>query len=362
MPAQARPSDTFTRDNLLIGFSIVEFTPAGGSAVQLGILQGEELQKTIETIQLQRGDSGLLTVDREIVSSFEASLSLNLFNFRSDIAQYIFSSSTPVAVSPSTVAVSNEPFLAPSGTQASNTFTSLSKINILESGPTPTLSAQPVVAEAVGTGTGTTGAVSGDFKLKYKINVLADLTSVTVNGVTFTPVAAFTAGNQVIPTVGTGATSGNLQFGVGGVAANVTGPIVASYTPSFAPVLNTNFFIDPIGGRIRVIGIDGNTGTGFFKSLQPLRTSYSYTAVASNTLQPFTQLQKDGSAVIRHLTDYGINFIWTIPSVTIRQTDDALTFGADDFATATLQMNINDAGSPNRFGTMTLYSETQAAS
>lgn len=358
MPAQTRPADQFTRDNLLIGFSIIEFTPTGGSAVPLGILQGEELQKAIETLQLQRGDAGLLTVDRELISSFEASLSLSLFNFRADIAEYIFGSTTGTAQSTSTVAITNEPFNIPLGALASDTFVSLKNAFVLES-PAPVLTARTITAEAVGTGNGTLGTTLGDFALDYKVAAIGNVTSLTVAGTPQTVVAgAPAAPGEVQVATGTGATSGQLDF----FAAPANGAaIVATYTPSFAPVLNTNFFIDPIAGRIRVIGVNGDTATGFFRSGQPMELDYSYTRRASTLLKPFTRLQVDGSATVKHLTDIGINFIWTIPSVTIRATDDALTFGADDFATATLQMNINDAGSPNRFGDLQLFSETQAA-
>ena len=41
-------------------------------------------------------------------------------------------------------------------------------------------------------------------------------------------------------------------------------------------------------------------------------------------------------------------------------TDDALTFGADDFVTGTLKMNINDNGGTDRFGTLELFDEDEA--
>lgn len=366
MPVESRPTDTFTKDNLLIGFSVVEFTPAlagggFGTPVQLGILGGEELQKEIELLQLQRGDSGTLTVDRELISSITVKMQLEVFNFRADIAELIFGSSAGVAVSANPAqTVSNEPFTIPnSGANAERTFIGLANGDIDETALTGTsVTCAPIVAEAVGTGNGTTGAVSGDFALDFKPLVLGDVTSVTVNGVAFTPAAALTAGNQVVVVVGTGATSGNLQFGVGGVASNVTGPIVATYTPSHTFANLTDYVIDPLLGRIRMTNVNGATDK--VKAGQNMLIDYTYNRKAHVELKPFTRTQVDGKATIKHLTDIGVNFIWNIPSASILITDDALTFGAEEFGTATLALNVNDAGGTNRFGTLELSSETQA--
>lgn len=366
MPVESRPTDTFTKDNLLIGFSVVEFTPAlsgggYGTPIQLGILGGEELQKEIELLQLQRGDSGTLTVDRELISSIEITMQLEVFNFRADIAELIFGSTAGVAVSAAPAqSVVNEAFTIPNnGADAERTFIGLANGDIDETTFVGTsVTAAPITAEAVGTGNGTTGAVSGAFALDYKPLVLGDVTSVTVGGVAFTPVASFTAGNQVIVVVGTGATSGNLQFGVGGVASNVTGAILATYTPSHAFANLTDYVIDPLLGRIRMLNVGGATDA--LKPGQPMLADYSYNRRASMELKPFTRTQVDGRATIKHLTDIGVNFVWTIPSATILITDDALTFGAEEFGTATLALNVNDAGGTDRFGTLELSSETEA--
>jgi hypothetical protein len=51
MPVEQRATDTYTKDNLLLGFSQVYFTPlvsgVFGTTVPLGILSGQELQKEI---------------------------------------------------------------------------------------------------------------------------------------------------------------------------------------------------------------------------------------------------------------------------------------------------------------------------
>ena len=370
MPIEARPSDVFTKDNLLIGFSVVEFTPAlsgggFGTPVQVGILAGEELQKEIEVLQLQRGDSGTLTVDRELISSIEITMQLEVFNFRSDIAALIFGSTDGVAVSANpALAVVNEPFTIPnSGAEAERTFIGLANGDIDETtfvGSSVTCA--PIVAEAVGTGAGATGAALGDFSLDYKPLVIGDVTDVTVGGVTYGVVAvgAATTGLEVEIVVGTGATSGQMQFFSEDVAVNVTGAILATYTPSHTFANLTDYVIDPTLGRIRLLEVNGATDA--LRGGQPMLADYSYNKKASVNLKPFTRTQIDGKVTIKHLTDIGVNFVWTVPSATILITDDALTFGAEEFGTATLALNINDAGGTDRFGTLELSSETEANS
>lgn len=367
MPIQPRPSDQFTRDNLLLGFSIVEFEPklsggGFGTAVPLGILASEALQKGVETLQLERGDAGTLTVDREIVSRLEVSLALETFNFRQDLAQYIFASGlvSPIVADPA-ASVVDEEVQVPSGANAGSSFINLNNADIDETSITGTsLTCKAISQELVGTGNGTSGSASGDFALAFKPLVVGDVTSVTVGGVAYTPIAtgAAAAGNEVEVEVGTGAASGNLQFFVGGVAANVTGEILADYAPSHAFALNTDYSLDPLLGKIRFFNVNGATDA--LKSLQLMEFDYTYSQKAGVKLEPFTQSTFEGRAVIRHLTDLGVNFVWTIPSVTIRITDDDLTFGAEDFAVAALRLNVNDAGGADRFGKLELSSETQA--
>lgn len=377
MPVETRPADSFTRDNLLLGFSIVEFQPrlAGGTygtAVQLGILSGETLQKTVETLQLQRGDAGLLTVDREIVSQFEASLALECFNFRADLAQYIFGSATLTAVTAdAAAAVTNEEVRLPASSPFS-TFVALAHGSIAEA--SIAVECATITAEAVGTGNGVLGGTQGDFSLDFKIKAIGDVTSFLVNGVEelanlvagSTPAAgqiAIETGEQDSTTTGSGA----ITFGASKIPANGAA-IVVTYKPSFTTgagdIVNlTDFVVDPVLGRVRFLDPAGADNSPFRPAggEQPLLVDYTYNRKASNTLKPFTQNQFEGKATVRHLPDVGVNFIWTIPSVTLRLTDDDLEFGAEDFATATLQLNINDAGGTDRFGTLAWSSETEAA-
>ncbi len=375
MPIEPRPGDSFTRDNLLLGLPVVDFTPslsAGGfgTVVPIGILSAAELTKALETLQLRRGDAGLLVVDREFVSSFEAALSLETFNFRGDIARYVFASAVASAVVADAAAVvtgdpvalaSADPFLG---------FLPLSRGNINEASVEVTC--DEVVDEAVGTGTG----AANNFQLDYKVKAVGDVTSITVGGVAYTPVAvgAAAAGNEVEVVVGetdgahpTG--SGSLEFHVGGVpTAPANGAaIVATYQPSFSTtggdlVALTDFLLDPVLGRIRFLDPAGADNSPFRATgeQQPMLVDYTYRRFAHTVLRPFTQQVFEGKALVRQLPDVGVNFRWDIPRASIRITDDALTFNAEDFATATLALNILNAGGVAPYGTIELSSEPES--
>lgn len=365
MPIEARAADPFTTGNLLIGFSSIQWERLKSdgtyaAAVDFGILASEELAKEIETLTLESGASGTLAVVREIVTRIAPTLNVGIFNFRAELAELIFGSTDHVDVSANAAqVVTNDPVQIPT-TLPTDTFVPLANSNVNAASFSGTsVTCAPIVAEIVGTGVGTTGAVSGDFKLKFKPLILGDVSSITVAGVAYTPVAALTAGNQVVVVVGTGATSGNLQFGVGGVAANVTGQILATYTPSHTFANLTDYVVDPLLGRIRFLLVDG--GTDKLKNGQNMHVDYTYRRAAGVTLKPFTRNSVSGKLVIRHLTDIGSNFRWDIPSVSILLNGDALTFGADDFVTGSLTISIADAGGTNRFGTMQLSTEAQSA-
>ncbi|MGH3997606.1 MAG: hypothetical protein ACRDTJ_09115, partial [Pseudonocardiaceae bacterium] len=343
-----------------------------GAPVVLGILASANLAKVVETLKLERGDAGLLTVDREIVSRLEPSFAVELFKFSADVAQYLFGSTDPVAVVADPVAaVTDDPVTLLSGTPF-DFFMGLSRAPINEA--SVAVEFAQVVSEAVGTGNGVLGGVQGEFSLDRKIKAIADVTVFLVGGVNetanlvagSTPAAgqiAIELGEQDSPTTGSGA----ITFGASKIPANGAA-IVATYKPSFTTgagdIVNlTDFVFDPTLGRIRFrhAGADASPfrlaanagGTA-------LLVDYTYVRKASNTLKPFTRNQVDGRAVVRHLPDVGVNFIWTIPSTTIRVTDDDLTFGAEDFATGALALQVNDAGGTDRFGTLDLSSEVEA--
>lgn len=377
MPVEPRPTDTFTRDHLLLGFPFVEFTPAlaaggFGTPVRLGILSSASLQKTVELLQLERGDSGLITIDREIVSRLEVSFQVETFNFRADLAQYVFgAASTTAVVANSAQQVTDEAITLPSS-DPFKTFLDLANADLDES--TIEVECDTITDEAVGTGDGS----SNNFVLDFKVKAVGDVTSVTVGGTSYTPVAvgAAVTGNEVEVVVGEvdgghPTTSGSLEFFQGGVSTPPPNgdAIVATYKPSFSTtggdIVNlTDFALDPLLGRIRFIDPSGADNSPFRTTgeQQPLLIDYQYNRRASTQMQPFTQGGGvfSGKASIKHLPDVGTNFVWMIPSASIRITDDDLTFGADDFATGTLTLNILDAGGANRFGTLNISSEPEA--
>ncbi len=377
MPLEARGSDTFTRDNLLLGFSTVEFTPrvAGvlGTPVDLGLLSGQEMAKEVNLLTLPDGRAGTVSVNRELLSSLEPSFNLSTFNFEKATALYIFgASSLTDVVADAAAAVTDEGVTVPAGSLASSTFANLVNGEIDDTAGNLTLTCAPIVDEAVGTGDGTSGDGSGDFALAFKPALIAEVTAVTVAGVTYTPiaVAAAAAGLEVEIVVGVGATSGDMQFFSGGVAADVTGAILATYTP--VPALEEDFaatspdmLLDPLLGRIRFPLIDSaasKDGSSLIRQGQNLLLDYLYSRKAHTTMQPFTQGGGvyEGMATIKHLPDVGINFIWTVPAASIRIDDNALTFGSDDFGVGTIVLNILDAGGSDRYGTMQLANETEA--
>lgn len=241
MPVEQRASDIITKDTLLLGFSQVYFTPrvSGvlGTEVFLGILASQELAKEVETLDLERGDAGLITIDRSLVSRLAVSLAVETFSFKAALAQYIFASSTLVAVTAdAAAAITNEQVTLPT-TLPFDSFLSLARGDIAEASIEVTCAT--VTDEAVGTGDGSTNA----FQLDQKVKAVGDVTSVTVGGVAYTPVAvgAAAAGNEVEVIVGetdgvAGTGSGSLEFFVGGVSTPPTNgaAIVATYTPSFS--------------------------------------------------------------------------------------------------------------------------------
>ena len=377
MPVMTRPSDTFTRDNLLLGFSVVMFTPSGSStAVPLGILSSEALQKEVETLALERGDAGTLTVDREIISKLAVSMVFELFNFKSNVAQYIFGAESLTVTTADAAAAGNTDVTMPASNEF-DTFLDLTHGDITESSVEVTF--QTITSEAVGSGDGASGGTQGDYSLDQKIKAIGDVTEFLVGGVDES--AKLVAGstptaNQIAIEVGeedsTTTGSGAITFGASEIPASGAA-IVATYTPSFnttsGDIVNgglpasadNDFVFDPVLGRIRFLHEGADDSPFRLTGGQaPVNVAYTYNRRASTDMQPFTQTTFEGSAQILHLPDTGINFVWNVPSATIRITADDLTFGADDFAKATMQMNINDAGGTSRFGTLALSSETEA--
>lgn len=380
MPLEARAPDTFTKDNLLLGFSQIEFTPliagVSGTPVPLGILSGQELQKEINVLELNDGAAGTITVAREVLSSLKPSFQFELFNFRSDIAMYVFGAPavTP-QVADAATAITDESVIVPLGANAARIFLPLVNGDVDETPGNLTLTCAPIVNELVGVGDGILGTVDGDFTLAFKPAILGDITRLEeVDSSTGAVIRVFvpqagepTGALEAQVAVGATATSGEIDLFQ---AVAIGNELRADYLPSFnleedENAASPDMLLDPLLGRIRFPNLDpaGPSTTDPLGVGQGVLLDYEYNRKASVLLKPFTQGggTYSGSATIKHLPDIGINFIWNIPSVSIRIDDSGLTFGADDFGVGTLVMNINDAGGSDRFGTMTLADEIQAA-
>jgi hypothetical protein len=354
MAIEARPVDLLTKANVFIGMPFVEFSPAltgGGydSYRQLGIVETAALEKAIETIQLIDSRSGVQVTDREEVSSLDITMQLAMFKFDPDNLRLFLGSADQTTVSSATVAIVNERVTV----LASDRFAPLQRGRIIS---VTGLNSAAIVNENVGTGQGGTfGEVQGTFELDWAVKVIGDVTSITVAGIARPTVAgAAPAAGQIGVIVGASATSGELTFPVGEAPA-LGAAIVANYTPSFLFadfILNTDYTLDNYQGGIRFLL---NTR---FRAGQPIDVDYSYTNITRVDLRPFTQLTFAGRARIKQLTDLGINFIWEVPSVQIRITDDDFAWSADGFATGNLALRILNAGGTQPFGLWSTYPET----
>lgn len=236
MSVEPRPVDNFTKDNLLLGMPFVEFRPTGGTYQNVGIVNSAELAKALETIQLRSAQSGVAVTVRELPTSIDPQFNIGVYNWAADILRYSLGSATKVAVS----ANAAQAVTAEVVTSSADPLDFLDLANRALNAGSVVVAPAPVSGEAVGTGDGTTGSTSGDFKLAYKLRRVVDITGtidVTNGGVvtSYSPVAVggTTTGNQVEVVVGTGSDSGDLRFYQGGIPVNVTGTIAATYTPSF---------------------------------------------------------------------------------------------------------------------------------
>ncbi len=371
MSAEPRPTDVLTPENFMIGMPIVEFAPTVNGVQQpfisLGVIDEAELAKDLEFITMENGAPGIRTTVLELVSKIDAQLEVKCFNLSAQILQFVLGGKTLSATSANpTAAVTNETVKT-----TSDPLDFLDLANRGLNSGSVVVTAAKNTDEAVGTADGTKGAVSGDFALKYKVNAVGDVTSVTaeLNGVvtSYTPVAALTAGNQVVVAVGTGATSGNLQFGVGGVATNVpAGSVIkATYEPSFALTLGVaapdDYTVDLKNGRLRVIHEAlKSTGTQPIIAGQSVFVDYTYNRLAYSSFQPFTQPTFRGAARIRLLSDQGANIVWDVPLAQLQISGDSLEFDDENFMTADMTLQLLDAEGTARYGTVKHYSKTQA--
>lgn len=364
MAVQPRPTDTETVNHLQLGMPFIEFAPSLGGGVfgpfrSLGVVDSAEIAKSIELVTLRGAQTGTSVKLRELVRQFDSVINVGLFQHSPENMQLMFGSSTLVDVSAdAAAAVTGDAFVL---TDDPEDFLDLSNALIDESSVVVT--ADAIAGEAVGTGQGGTfGETTGDFALAYKISAIGDVTSyieTTDAGVVTDRTGDLVAGTtpgagQIAIDTGATATSGQITYPSGEAPASGT-TIVVSYEPSFAFTLNTDFTVDPKPGRVRLLDLDGATDP--LRSFQPMEAAYNYNRIAYDQIKPFTQFVFAGRTRIRLLTDVGINAIWTIPSTSVRLTDDAFVFNRDEFQVTSLAIDLFDAGGTTRFGTLDLYPE-----
>jgi len=364
MSVEPRPVDTLTVDFLQLGMPFIEFAPNLGNGAfgpfrSLGIVDSAEIAKSLELVTLRSAQSGVSVKVRELVRQFDAVLNVGLFQHSPENMQLMFGSSTLVnIVGAAANSVVGDPFVL---TDDPEDFLDLT--NQLLDDSTVVVTADEIVLESVGTGQGGTfGETTGDFTLDFKINVIGDVslyretTGLTVVDRTGDLVAGSTpmAGEIAIVT-GAVATGGQITYPAG--EAPASGVLIeATYEPTFATVLNTDFTVDPKPGRVRVLSFNGASDE--FKNFQPMQAAYDHVLVDHDQLKPFTQFVFQGQTRVRLLTDVGINMLWTIPLSSVRLTDDSFTFNRDEFQVSQLAIDLFDAGGQVRFGTMQVYPET----
>lgn len=385
MPLEQRAEDTFTIENFILGFSQVTFQPrlldgSLGTAVAMGILAGQELQKEVELLEMPNGESGTETTALELVSKLKPQFELELFNFRADLAQFIFGSGslTPITADSARVVLNESIQIPTDSVIASQVFTPLINGSIDDTAANLTLNASTVTEVISGDGSGTT---DGDYKLGFKVFALADVN----NGTTLEFTETVTATGALVRTFTvqagepTGALEAQLAVGLGTTSGEldlfqvvpVGNQLNITYTPSFDleedfDAVDPDMLLDPLLGRIRFPNLDTAAvpdGTSALRVGQVVELDYLYNQKSGNDLKPFTQGggSFNGVAVIKHLPDVGSNFIWDNIDATIRIDDNALTFGSDDFVRGTVVLVINDAGGTQRFGDLFIASQTEAA-
>ena len=96
------------------------------------------------------------------------------------------------------------------------------------------------------------------------------------------------------------------------------------------------------------------------KVSQPMECSYNYDGFTGKRMTPFTQTVFQGKAILRHLPDVGVNFIWTIPKCSIRITDDELAFSKEGFAVMPVALQLLDDNTSEPFGFIDFYDENAA--
>lgn len=369
MPAGVRLPDNFTTENILLGKSQVIFAPKLASGnfgvdVPLGILQSQSFERERETLKLPDDQSGITVTAREIVSKLEPAIAVQLFNFRSDIAQYIFGSESIVSVVADAAAVITDELFTLPPTNTFDLFKSLNRSSISEASVAVTCDTLTLEVPV-----GVLDGANFQFDLAFKVKATGDLLAVIVDGVdligtaTLTSTGAQPGAGNIDVVIGEVAASGEIRLGTPPVNG---GTVLVTYKPSFSGadfLLDTDFFVDPVFGRIRFIETGAAVGPvrdAANSAEQPLLVSYTYAQLAGVVLKPYTKGSVEGKLEIRHFPSIGANFLWPIPKVSLILNADAITFGSDDFITGSLNFTILDAGGTERFGSMTLSNETES--
>jgi hypothetical protein len=371
-----RPTDDITEVNLLAGLPYFTFTPelpggGFGSPLPLGIMDAAALEKSVTLQQLKDFGSGSGKLVRELVSELEATLNLGVFNWNAEVMRYALASSTLVDLVSGNQSIVDEQFeLTGSDDPDGDVFIDLANRSLNGGFSTEITNLRPaaIADEVIDANTpGTLGADAGEYALDFKIDAFDDVTEVkatdNVTGgiVQYSIVAAATStALEVVPTSGTGATSGELQFfdSAGNpIDVPIGQTLEASYDPGFTFAEQTAYYVDPIPGRVRVL----KTASNGLKDSQPMEASYDYDGFTGQQLAPFTQNVFQGKGELLHMPDVGINFVWTIPKVSLRITDDELAFSKDSFAVLNLAIQLLDSGSKSApFGTLDIYDENAA--
>lgn len=366
MSVEPRPVDTTTVDFLQLGMPFVEFAPllAGGSFGpfrSLGIIDNAEVAKAVELVALRSAQSGVSVLVRELVRSFDANLTVGIFQHSPDNMQLLFGSSTNVEVSGGVLTATDDQFTLTADNQD---FLDLAQGSVVE--PITGTTAAQISLESVGTGQGGAfGETTGDFALDFKPLVIGDVTlyQETDGGTVTDRTTDLVAGTSPMAgeigiEVGATATSGEITYPSGeSPAIDVT--IEATYEPTHAFVENTDFVLDYQQGRIRFFNFETDTpNTEPLRQFQPMEATYDYNETDHSDLTPYTQFVFQGKTRVRLLTDVGINIIWVIPNSSVRVTDDSFTFNRDEFQVSELVIQLLDNGGSAPFGTMEVFEET----
>lgn len=362
MAIETRPNvNTFTANHAFVGLPFIEFAPETstdtyGPFRQLGIVDSVELQKTVDLLTMKSFQSGSGSIVRELVGSLDLRLQVGLFQFDEQNLQLFLGSNVVTAVSAAPTAVLNDEFsVAP---LFPNEFSDLSNRS-LTTEPLTDLTCKAITGEAIGTADGTTSPeTTGFFSLDFGVLTVAgsaitiyhDGVDVTTLGKTLVSGTTPTT-NQIAIQQGAIAASGDITYATGEApAAGVV--ITADYTPDHTFTNITDYNLDPTAGRIRMLA------TNKVKVGQKLLADYSYSRPAHNLIRPFTQRVFNGRCRVKQLTDVGINFVWNVPKVSVRLTDDAFAWASDDFARGTLIVNLLDNGGTEPFGDFQMHDET----